>query len=204
MSAQVARQFVFADPSKCIGCGLCELACALEKEHSLDGTKARIRVVRLGPLANMAVTCRLCENAPCVRACPRDALWQDERGVIRVEDEKCDICGWCLEACPYGAIVVDAERTTVLICDLCDGEPKCMEICPTEALIWTTEEEATKMLPSSLSAIRSEAKQVIELGAWQLLFAKASEVAEKVEEKLKALARMAQERGLTVASPRAA
>ena len=201
MAAPTARQFVFADPSKCIGCGLCELACALEKENSFDATKARIRVVRLGPLANMAVTCHLCEDAPCVRACPRDALYQDEKGIIRVIDERCDTCGWCVPACPYGAIVVDPERVTVLICDLCDGEPKCMQICPTEALIWATEEEAKKLLPESLSAITAEAKQVIELGAWQLLFAKASEIAGKVEEKFKELARMARERGLAMASP---
>ncbi len=195
-----ARQFVFADPSKCIGCGLCGLACALEKEKSLDATRSRIKIVWLGPLANMAVVCRLCENAPCVRACPRDALWQDERGVVHVEDEKCDICGWCIEACPYGAIVLDAERATVLICDLCGGEPKCMEICPTEALIWTTEEEANKLLPSSLSAIRSLTKQVLELGAWETLFAKASDIASKVEEKLKELARRAEELKLAAAT----
>lgn len=190
---QAARQFVFADPSKCIGCGLCELACVIEKEKSLDATKSRIKVVHLGPLANMAVACRLCENAPCVRACPREALWQDEKGIIRVEDEKCDICGWCIEACPYGAIVLDTERTTVLICDTCDGEPKCMEFCPTEALFWATEEEASKMLPAFISQIRSEIKRVVELGAWDTLFARAMDVAGKVEEKLKALARRAQE-----------
>ena len=195
------REFVFADPSKCIGCGLCELACVLEKERNLDATKSRIKVVHLGPLANMAVTCRLCENAPCVRACPREALWQDEGGIIRVEDEKCDVCGWCIEACPYGAIVLDVERTTVLICDLCDGEPKCMEFCPTEALTWATEEDANKMLPTSLAQLRSEIKRVVELGAWDALFAKAMQVAGKVEEKFKALARRAQE--LQVVAPAA-
>ncbi|HDJ26211.1 MAG TPA: 4Fe-4S dicluster domain-containing protein [Candidatus Bathyarchaeota archaeon] len=198
--SEEGREFVFADPSKCIGCGLCELACVIEKEKNLDATKSRIKVVHLGPLANMAVTCRLCESAPCVRACPRDALWQDEKGIIRVDDEKCDVCGWCVEACPYGAIVLDTERATVLICDLCDGEPKCMEFCPTEALFWATEEEASKMLPASLSQIRSEIKRVVELGAWNLLFARAMDVAGKVEEKLKALARRAEELRVVVAA----
>jgi len=186
----VVRQFVSADPGKCIGCGLCEFACALEKEGTLDATKSRIRVIRLSPMANVAVACRFCENAPCVRACLRDALYQDEEGIIHVEDAKCDLCGWCIEACPYGAIVLDPERTTVLICDLCGGEPKCVEICPTEALSLATEEEARKLWHESISSIVSEVKQVVERGAWELLFAKASDIAGKVEAKLKELAKM--------------
>jgi len=186
----VGRQFVAADPARCIGCGLCEFACALEKEGKLDATKSRIRVIRLSPVANTAVACRFCENAPCVRACLRDALYQDEKGIIHVEDEKCDLCGWCIEACPYGAIVLDPERATVLICDLCGGEPKCIEICPTEALTLATEEEARKIWHESISSVVSEVRQVVEQGAWQLLFTKATDIAGKVEAKLKELARL--------------
>ena len=142
-------------------------------------------------MANTAVACRFCDDAPCVRACLRDALYQDEKGIIHVEDEKCDVCGWCIEACPYGAIVLDLERTTVLICDLCDGEPKCVEICPTEALTLATEEEVLKTWHESLSTIVSEVKKVVELGAWDALFTKAMDVASKVEAKLKELAKMA-------------
>jgi len=187
------RQFVSVDPSKCIGCGLCEFICALEKEKSLDATKARIKVVRLGPLTNTVAVCRFCENAPCVRACPRNALDQDERGIIHVSDEKCDACGWCVEACPYGAVVLDPERMTVLICDLCDGEPRCVEICPTEALSLTTEEEARETLLSSMRTVHEEARKVVVQGAWHLLFARAADMAGKVEEKLKELARRASE-----------
>jgi Fe-S-cluster-containing dehydrogenase component len=40
-----------------------------------------------------AIACRSCENAPCVRACPKDALEQDENtGIIRVDPAKCDAC----------------------------------------------------------------------------------------------------------------
>jgi len=189
------RQFVAADPAKCIGCGLCEFACALEKEGRLDATRSRIRVVRLSPMANTAVACRFCDNAPCVRACLRDALYQDEQGIIHVDDEKCDVCGWCVEACPYGAVVLDLERTTVLICDLCGGEPKCVDICPTEALVLATEEEVRKIWPEALSSIISEVRRVVELGAWDSLFARATEVAGKVEEKLRELAKMASPAG---------
>jgi len=196
--AQVERQFVSADMAKCIGCGICELACAIQNERSLDAAKARIKVIHMSPLACTAVACRFCEDAPCVRACPRNALSQSEQtGVILVDDERCDLCGWCIEACPYGAIVVDPERNTVLICDLCgEEEPKCVEFCPTEALSLSTEEELRKATLSSMASLFSEVRQVVDRGAWQILFAKAVDVEKKVEEKFKELASWAKQLGL--------
>lgn len=83
----------------------------------------------------MAIVCRLCENPPCVLACTKDCLSQSEKtGVIMVDEENCDCCGWCMEACPYGAITFNPEKETIMICDLCDGEPQCIEWCPEGAL----------------------------------------------------------------------
>ena len=129
------RKFVAADFDKYTGCGVCELVFTLEREKVFDPQLSRIKVLRLHQLINMPVVCRLCEDAPGVPACPRDALKQsEETGVIIVDDEKCDCCGWCIEACPYGAIIVLPEKKTVIICDLCDGQPQCVEWCPEGAL----------------------------------------------------------------------
>ena len=142
MATVPARRFVSADPDKCVGCTVCEYACAFEKEKVFNPLKSRIRTVRLHPLINLAVTCRLCEDAPCVAACPRDALEQSEKtGVIMVDEEKCNGCGWCIEACDYGAITLHPEKRVVVVCDLCDGEPKCIEWCPEEALDFVTRDQ---------------------------------------------------------------
>ena len=70
---------------------------------------------------------------------PKDALEQSiESGVIIIDTDKCNGCGWCIEACDFGTISLDAENKVVNICDLCDGEPKCVEWCPEEALELTT------------------------------------------------------------------
>ncbi len=139
MAVAPARKFVSADPEKCVGCAVCEYVCSFEKEKTFNPTKSRIRVVRLHPLINLSVTCRLCEDPPCVAACPRDALEQsEESGVILVDEEKCNGCGWCIEACDYGAIMLHPETRVVFVCDLCDGEPKCVEWCPEEALDFVT------------------------------------------------------------------
>jgi carbon-monoxide dehydrogenase iron sulfur subunit len=136
------RKFVAADFDKCTGCGVCELVCALEREKVFDPQLSRIKVLRFHQLINLPVVCRLCEDAPCVPACPREALKQsEETGVIMVEDEMCDCCGWCIEACPYGAIVVHPDKMTVMMCDLCEGQPQCVEWCPEEALDLLTQKE---------------------------------------------------------------
>jgi carbon-monoxide dehydrogenase iron sulfur subunit len=136
-----AKRFLTVNPEKCVGCSICEFACSLEKEGTLNPTKSRIRIIRGPPFIHLATTCRQCEDTPCVRACPKEALHQsEETGAILVDDEKCDGCKWCLEACDYGAIAYDEDAKTVRICDLCDGNPKCKEMCPEEAIDFVAEE----------------------------------------------------------------
>jgi Fe-S-cluster-containing hydrogenase component 2 len=135
------KKFVSADPEKCVGCSVCEYACSMVKEKTFNPTKARIRAIRLGPLVNLAVACRLCEEPSCVAACPRDALTQEEStGIIVVDEDKCNGCGWCIEACDYGAIMLHPEKKVVYVCDTCkeQGKPQCVEWCPEEALDFVT------------------------------------------------------------------
>ena len=136
------RKFVGTDFDKCTGCRVCELVCALEREKTFDPKLSRIKVLRLHELVNLPVTCRLCEDAICVRACPRDALTQsEETGVIMVDDAKCDLCGWCIESCEHGAIFLNQDKKTVMICNLCEGTPQCVEWCPEGALSLMTQKE---------------------------------------------------------------
>jgi len=83
----------------------------------------------------------MCEDSPCVTACPHKALTQSaENGVIIVNDNMCDGCGWCVKACEFGAIALD-PKPTVRICDLCSDReegPMCIEWCPEDALELTT------------------------------------------------------------------
>ena len=114
----------------------------MSKIKAFNPTKSRIRVVRLHPYTNGAINCRLCVNAPCVTACPRKALSQsEENGVITVNDQLCNGCGWCVKSCEFGAIALD-PKPTVNICDLCsdrgDKGPMCIEWCPEDALELTT------------------------------------------------------------------
>ena len=130
------------DPNNCVGCNICEYACSLKKEGVFNPIKSRIRTIRINLLINVAITCRKCEDAPCVIACPKEgALVQRQwDGLIMVNEEKCDGCGWCIEACDFGAIAIHPEKKVAIVCDLCGGEPECLRWCPEEALQLTTKD----------------------------------------------------------------
>ncbi len=131
----MVNQFVNCNPEKCVGCVICEYACSCEKEKVFNPVKSRIRAIRLDSLSNAALTCRTCKEAPCVGACPEKALSQStETGVIIIDEEKCNGCGWCIEACEYGAITLHPNKQKAIVCDLCNGEPECVQFCPEGAL----------------------------------------------------------------------
>ncbi len=139
------KSFIAADLEKCTGCGLCELVCAIKKENVYSSRCSRIKILRLYRLVNMAVVCRQCKDPPCIFSCPENCLVQSEKtGVIMVNEDKCDCCGWCMEACPYGAITINPEKETVMICDMCDGNPQCVEWCPEDALALVTQKAFNK------------------------------------------------------------
>jgi len=188
-----SRKFVAANPSKCTGCSLCEYVCALEKKESFwSPLRSRIRIVRLTPAFNIAMTCRFCEDSPCVKACPRDALTQsEENGVIAVNEARCDGCGWCVQACPYGGIAVHPDKPSVLVCDLCNGEPKCIEFCPEEALeLVSGDEEAMKKLLTAVENIPAEVEKLTNLVKkrdFGALLEEAEGRARRLSEKLEAM-----------------
>jgi Fe-S-cluster-containing dehydrogenase component len=118
----------------------------MANEGTFNPTKSRIRAVRLGPLSNMTIACRHCEEPDCVAACPRDALSQDEEtGIIKVDESACTGCGWCIPACQFGAINLHPDKKVVVACNDCtctpEKEPQCVKWCPEDALEFVTAEQ---------------------------------------------------------------
>ena len=120
----------------CTGCRICELACSQNHFRAYAPRKAHVAVsIESEGLRAQPSICIQCDDAPCVRVCPVDAIDKDDKlGAVLINRDKCTGCKMCVLACPIDAIYFDTESKKATKCDLCQGEPACVKYCPTKAL----------------------------------------------------------------------
>ena len=175
MATAIGSRAVLVEVKKCVACKSCELACAKAHAGFEDLVAAVLTEARLVPRVhviraagqNVPIQCRHCQDAPCVAACPTEALYKEEEsGRVLTDPEKCIACGACTRVCPYGAIVWDADGEKIVKCDVCEGliqdgeEPFCVRACPTNALHMVTVEELHEASASEQydSLVRDESR----------------------------------------------
>ena len=183
-------EFAYAlNLSACVGCRKCAHACLAEnnqsRENPDDINMSYIRVLEMDQGAinvegadqyydsatvpkkgkyYMPVQCHQCESAPCVKACPVEATWQENDGVVVVDYNWCIGCRYCMAACPYDARRFNYKKPklkpeqinpnqnylsnrvrpkgVVEKCTFCLQRtragrlPACLEVCPTGARIF--------------------------------------------------------------------
>lgn len=131
-------QFVAVDHKVCTGCKECEVICSLHHFGECNPERSAIRIIRRernGLVEPLPLVCQQCEEAPCIEACPTDALSRENpMAVITVDKEKCTGCGECHDACPAGCIFIDIREDVAICCDLCGGQPQCIDLCHSNCL----------------------------------------------------------------------
>jgi Fe-S-cluster-containing hydrogenase component 2 len=134
------KRILIADPKKCTGCQLCELACALQQAAPANPAQPRINIVNWQDSGFfLPVMCQHCDDPPCMDVCPREAIYRDDRlGHVTVNYDLCVSCQKCAAVCPFGAIGFDPDYARVYKCDLCLGEPQCVKYCPYQALAFVS------------------------------------------------------------------
>jgi len=110
---------IMPDPSLCIGCLTCEVACSdVHREIGLSAVP-RIRIydvdsVQVKPEVRRAFgdrgrfaqqVCLQCPDAPCLPVCPVDALQVDPKTGARVINrDTCIACGKCEKSCIFPSL----------------------------------------------------------------------------------------------------
>lgn len=111
-----------------------QVQCSYKHHPSNKGFDSLLEMIRF------ALICRRCESAPCITACPQDALEKvpserNDAGVLKRANMLCTGCGTCAIACPFGTIYTDLIPYPSSVCDLCRGrlrpgeKPLCVRTC---------------------------------------------------------------------------
>ena len=131
----------------CIQCHGCEVACKSWRNVELGVRWRRVENIWQGSYPNVknitaSIACMHCSDPECIQACPEEAIYKRDDGIVLVDRRKCIGCQTCLEVCPFGAPAF-GEDEKMQKCDMCANEidfktdsPPCVETCPTKALVF--------------------------------------------------------------------
>ena len=159
----------FTDTSVCIGCKACQVGCKhwnmlprLEPrlsgrsyDNTLELSAKTWRHVKFAEVIAPDVpannrqglrwllasdSCKHCDDAPCLRACPTGALVRTEVGGVYPQADICNGCASCVAACPFGVIARNEDTGHSHKCTFCldrvrDGlHPACAKTCPAASI----------------------------------------------------------------------
>jgi Fe-S-cluster-containing dehydrogenase component len=144
----MARYGMLINTANCVGCHACRIACQNQNGLLADETFIKFKDAENGNYPTVRtetipMQCMQCMDAPCVAVCPTGASAVDDRGIVRVDEDKCIGCRYCMAACPYSARVVNSQTGTVDKCRLCvadnqdsDHATDCVNACPAHVRIF--------------------------------------------------------------------
>ncbi len=152
------KAFIF-DTAKCIGCYTCQIACKdehcgndwmpyarpqpetgqfwLKINEYIRGAMPQVKV------AYVPTLCMHCDDAPCIAACPNEAIEKRADGLVIINPTKCTGNQLCVPACPYGVIYFNQLLKLAQKCTGCAHlldrgwpitEPRCTDACTAAAL----------------------------------------------------------------------
>jgi Fe-S-cluster-containing dehydrogenase component len=168
---------VLVDTTRCVGCRICEVACAeannlpvpnLDDDTVYDRKRKtsedQFSVVNYYNTEHGMISvknqCMHCNQPACVSACLTNAMYKTEEGPVIWREDKCMGCRYCMVSCPFDVPKFEYNSAVPRIrkCNMCwarlqDGaQPACVEACPAEALLLGTRRELVEIARSRIYA----------------------------------------------------
>jgi len=113
------------------------MSCAILKEGASRPAVARLNIyfdefADADPIS--ARICFHCADAPCLEACPVEAIYRHPRtGAVIIDEDTCVGCMRCAQECPWDVPKRHPDRRKAIKCDLCSDRPEgpyCVSVCP--------------------------------------------------------------------------
>jgi formate dehydrogenase iron-sulfur subunit len=185
------RLALFYDSAKCVGCRACQMACkqwnklgsvSTDADGLYDSPKGLspdvwtlIKLAKYQANAQRSylfikVGCMHCGKPACVSACPTGALKKQSNGLVTVDQELCNGCGYCTQVCPFhvpqlhvfNKLTGQAKASKCTFCQdrVAQGlRPNCVQSCPVGALDWGEREAMVAKGKSRVEALKAEFPQ---------------------------------------------
>lgn len=166
---------ILVDTTKCLGCRICEGACAeanglpdppkaVEAGSLRDTTETQWTVVNRyetsrGPV-NVKRQCMHCLQPACASACLTRAMLKTEEGPVIWRGDKCMGCRFCMLSCPFDApkFEYDSANPRIQKCRMCFDRlhagdvPVCVAKCPAKCTTFGTRAEMLELAWSRVYA----------------------------------------------------
>jgi formate dehydrogenase iron-sulfur subunit len=152
---------ILVDTTKCIGCRMCEMACAdahkeegVEFTEEVDFSQERTTSPTHWTVVNRYETekgtiyakkqCMHCLQPACASACLTKAMHKNPEGPVTWNADRCMGCRFCMISCPfdipkfeYHSAVPRIEKCVMCYERLKEGkQPACVENCPAGTLVF--------------------------------------------------------------------
>jgi len=161
----MGKKVFLIDTTECNGCYSCQIGCKDEHvandwspiakpQPEIDHFWFKLHQKVRGTVPKVKVAyrpqmCMHCDNPSCMKACPNDAIYKRDDGLVIIDPAKCKGCRNCLEACGYGSIYFNKDLNIAQKCTGCahllDGgwkETRCSDNCPTVCIRVVDEDTA--------------------------------------------------------------
>lgn len=153
---------ILIDPSKCMACRSCQVACKQwnqlpAEDTSFTGSYENPPGMSINTWMRITFNevedkngkvkwffgnqrCMHCTDAACEISCPSGAIYHTDMGTVAIDENKCIGCNYCVANCPFHAVSFNRASNLPFKCTFCfdrtsNGlQPACAKACPTGAI----------------------------------------------------------------------